>query len=130
MDPKTDQAGLVQSLAECIRQASSNPTEQSIRLREIFDELTEQLLPEDDVDQIEAPNAVLEIVDEVSGRLVRRYLELGYQENDNGIRLSGEDLNGQEIRIVFLSNQALEKIHDLQGMGLDDPRCDHSSSEV
>lgn len=130
MDPKTDQAGLVQSLAECIRQASSNPAEQAIRLREIFDELTEQLLPAGDVDQIEAPNAVLEVMDEVSGRLVRRYLELEYQENDNGIRLSGEDLTGHDVRIVFLSNQALEKIHDLQGQGRDDPRCDHSSSET
>ena len=129
MDPKTDQTALVQSLVECIRQASSKPAEQASILREILDELTLQLMPQGDIDQIQAPNAVLEVVDEASGRLVRRYLELEYQENDNGIRLIGEDLNGQDVRIVFLSNQALEKNHDLQGLGLDKPRCDHGSSE-
>lgn len=120
---------MVQELAERILQESEGTRQQAIHLRQLFDDLTGLVGEPADMDQIEAPNAVLEVVDDATGRLVRRYLELGYEENDNGIRLTGEDLKGQEVHVVFLSNQALEKIHDLQGLGRDEPRCDHSEEE-
>jgi hypothetical protein len=66
---------------------------------------------------------VLEVTDHRSGRLYRRYLELGYEENDNGIGLSGENIAGEAVRIVFLSDTALKKMNDLRGAGPDTPRC-------
>ncbi|NLT58286.1 MAG: hypothetical protein GXX99_04910 [Clostridiales bacterium] len=73
---------------------------------------------------LEADNAVLEVIDRRSGRLVRRYLELGYQETANGILLSGESLSGQPAQLVYLSETAIGKIHELRGAGEDGPRCD------
>ncbi|MHC6204165.1 hypothetical protein ACYULU_13350 [Breznakiellaceae bacterium SP9] len=92
-------------------------------LRRLFDGLSEELLKNTSTDHITAANVVMEVIDENSGRLYRRYLELGYQENDNGIRLVGETLAGAETAIVFLSETALKKMHDLRGAGRDTPRC-------
>lgn len=93
--------------------------------RKLFDAVTEALLQDETpVDFLSAPNAVLEVVDQTTGRLYRRYLELEYEENDNGIRLLGEDMAAQPVQIVFLSNAALKKMHDLQGAGPDTPRCE------
>lgn len=75
--------------------------------------------------QLSAPNGVVEFVDGETGRLLRRWLELEYYENDNGIRLVGEDMAGKEAHIVYLSETALKKLHDLSGQGRDEPRCDH-----
>jgi hypothetical protein len=92
-------------------------------LRRLADGVSERLLENTATDHIAAPNAVLEVVDADSLRLYRRYLELEYEENDNGIRLVGEDLAGKSVGIVFLSETALKKISDLRGAGADSPRC-------
>jgi hypothetical protein len=91
-------------------------------LRRLFDGICEKLLQGNSTDHISASNAVLEVIDE-SGSLYRRYLELGYEENDNGIRLSGENMAGEEVHILFLSDTALKKMRDLRGAGPDIPRC-------
>jgi hypothetical protein len=92
-------------------------------LRRLADGISERLLENTATDHIAASNAVLEVVDAGSLRLYRRYLELGYEENDNGIRLAGEDLAGKSVGIVFLSEAALKKMSDLRGAGADSPRC-------
>ena len=95
----------------------------AVLLRRLFDGLSEKLLENTATDHITAANAVLEVIDEDTGRLYRRYLELVYGENDNGIRLIGENMAGEETGIVFLSETALKKMSDLRGAGADKPRC-------
>jgi hypothetical protein len=92
-------------------------------LRRLEDGISERLLENTVTDHIAAPNAVLEVVDAGSLLLYRRYLELEYDENDNGIRLTGEDLTGKTVGIVFLSETALKKMNDLRGAGADSPPC-------
>jgi hypothetical protein len=96
-------------------------------LRRLADGISERLLENTATDYISAPNAVLEVVDAGSLRLYRRYLELEYEENDNGIRLTGEDLAGKGVSVVFLSETALQKMNDLRGAGADSPRCKDGS---
>jgi hypothetical protein len=119
MDPETtiDQAiselaGQLQSLADAPR-----------LLRRLFDGLCEKLSKDLSVDYISAPNLVVEVLDAESGRLFRRYLELEFEENDNGIRLTGENMAGETAQLVFLSETALKKMRDLRGYGRDTPRC-------
>ncbi|MDR2784692.1 MAG: hypothetical protein LBB83_02135, partial [Treponema sp.] len=64
-----------------------------------------------------------EVLDAESGRLFRRYLELEFEENDNGIRLAGENMAGEPTHLVFLSETALKKMRDIRGHGRDTPRC-------
>jgi hypothetical protein len=92
-------------------------------LRRLFDGLCETLLADSATDHIYAPNAVIEVVDTRSGALYRRYLELAYDENDNGIRLMGESMTGGPSQIVFLSDTALKKMRSLKGEDFDDPPC-------
>ena len=81
-------------------------------------------------DHISASIVTLEVVDETSGRIYRRQLPLDFYENDNGIRLRGETLTGQETEIAFLSARALAKLHDLTGHGPDSDHCGgHSPSK-
>jgi len=115
----------IDEMVRWIRSESESSKDASVMVREILDELTGRFAAEEPVDWIDAPNAIVEVIDRTTGRLYRRYLELGFHENDNGIQLIGEDLSGDPARIVFLSNLALEKIHELRGLGLDEPRCDH-----
>lgn len=77
------------------------------------------------VDHITASSVVLEVIDDESGRIFRRKLPLDFHENDNGIRLGGETINGQSTEIAFLSAKALGKMHDLTGLGADSSHCDH-----
>lgn len=76
-------------------------------------------------DKIEAHSVVIEIMDHNTGKLFRRDLPLEYIETDNGIRLSGETIDGTATQIVFFSDTAMDKIRDLTGMGPDAPRCNH-----
>jgi hypothetical protein len=92
-------------------------------LRRLFDGLCERLSADVSVDHISAPNLVVEVLDTESGRLFRRYLELEFDENDNGIRLIGENMAGEEAQLVFLSETALKKMRDIRGYGRDTPRC-------
>jgi hypothetical protein len=108
--------------AELVEKLRGRPDSSQL-LRRLFDGICEKLLQGNSTDHISASNAVLEVVDHRSGRLYRRYLELGYEENDNGIRLSGENIAGKAVHILFLSDTALKKMKDLRGAGPDIPRC-------
>lgn len=65
----------------------------------------------------------VEFVDDNSGRTFRRFVELTYEETDNGFRLIGESMDGKPAEIVFLSDVGLAKIKDLTGHGPQKPRC-------
>jgi hypothetical protein len=106
-----------------IAEKLSGRKDAAVLLRRLADGISEKLLENTATDHIAAPNAVLEVVDASSLRLYRRYLELEYEENDNGIRIAGEDLAGKSVGIVFLSETALKKMQDLRGAGADSPRC-------
>lgn len=109
----------------CISQGLDNRG-RSAFMRMLFDAVSALPGPDnsESLSYISAPNAVVEVIDWESGVLFRRYLELDYDENDNGIRLRGEDMTGREISIVYLSGAAIEKMNDLQGHGIDKPRCE------
>ncbi len=77
------------------------------------------------IEKIEAQSVVIEIVDNETGMLYRRNLPLKYLETDNGIILSGENSNGKQSDITFLSDTALGRINDLTGKGPDSSRCGH-----
>ncbi len=77
------------------------------------------------INKIEAESITIEVIDQNSGILFRRNLPINYQENDNGLILSGETMEGKPSQIAFLSETAVNKINDLTGKGLVAPRCDH-----
>ena len=93
--------------------------------RQVFDQISEALLERDSgiTNQIRAENAVVEILDKDTGQIYRRYLEIEYDENHNGLRLSGETMNGEETQIAFLSDQAINKLAELRGEGPEEPLC-------
>ncbi|MDR1702334.1 MAG: hypothetical protein LBR56_06120 [Sporomusaceae bacterium] len=78
----------------------------------------------DALEKIEADFVIIEVTDKSTGKTFKRNLPLQYLETDNGVVLSGENLNGEATQINFLSQSALNKITDLIGKGLDKPRCD------
>jgi hypothetical protein len=127
MDPETTIDQTISELAGQLRGRIDAP----VLLRRLFDGLCEKLsgdsasdLPAGlSVDHISAPNLVVEVLDTESGKLFRRYLELEFEENDNGIRLIGENMAGEPAQIVFLSEAALIKMRDIRGHGQDTPRC-------
>jgi len=77
------------------------------------------------VEKIEAQSVIVEVVDQETGILFRRSLPLKYYETDNGIILSGENSEGNQSDITFLSDTALVRINDLTGKAPDTPRCGH-----
>jgi hypothetical protein len=93
--------------------------------REVFDNISNELLQRQKADtaHISAPNAVLEVIDDESGQLYRRYLELEYDENNNGLRITGESISGESAQIAFLSEEAINKLAELKGDGPDKPKC-------
>ena len=76
------------------------------------------------VTQIHANQVAIEITDLQSGNQFTRILPMEYFENANGIRLIGEDLNGQTVEMVFLSEQGMFKMKDLSGHRADHSQCD------
>ena len=74
--------------------------------------------------QIHASQVTIEITDAQSGNQFTRILPMEYYENANGIRLIGENLNGQPVEMVFLSEQGMFKMKDLSGHGADHSQCD------
>lgn len=79
----------------------------------------------DCLDKIEADRVIVEVIDNLTGRMFRRNLPLKYVETDNGIRLFGETLEGTPTQIAFYSETAMTKINDLLGNGPVVPRCHH-----
>ena len=103
---------------------NASPSQRSNLARDFFNEIAENLLVSDNKsDFIASENAVVEIIDRISGQLYRRYFELAYEENNNGVRLIGENLAGDPAQIVFLSESALQKMLELRGRGQDEPHC-------
>lgn len=91
------------------------------RYSEIFDDVGKTGVME----KITACSVIVEVVDQVTGKLFRRNLPLSYLETDNGIILSGENSEGKPSDIAFLSDTAIERITELTGKGPDTPRCGH-----
>lgn len=77
----------------------------------------------DFLDKIEADTVVVEVIDNNTGKIFRRNLPIKYVETDNGIRLSGETIDGNPSQIAFYSDSAMTKINELLGNGPDAPRC-------
>jgi len=73
---------------------------------------------------IAADSVVMELVDRASGQLIRRPVELSYEENENGIVLTGEDMTGRPSSIVFLSDTYVKKLVDISGGGADTHKCE------
>lgn len=72
---------------------------------------------------ISAQQAVVEITDRDTGIVFRRTLPLEYLETDNGIRLSGETIDGSPSHLAFLSETGLLRMKDILGKGPDSHRC-------
>ncbi len=102
-----------------------DPSEISSLERSIFDSISNKLNMQNQAknDLIQAENAVIEVIDKSSNKLYRRYLELNYVENSNGLLLEGEDLTGKKSKIIFMSNSAIVKFNELRGKGIDKPKC-------
>lgn len=79
-------------------------------------------------DFLSANTAVIEICDEHSKHILRRNVPLYFTENNNGIILKGEDADGKDSTIAFLSEGATEKIMELLGRG-SDKRHPHHHNE-
>lgn len=125
MDKQERILELANQSADWIKNETADVAERTALARKLFDEIASQLSVEaPETSQITTPNAVVEVVDSQSGYLYRRYLELAYDETDNGLRLFGDDIGGNPVQIVFLSSTALERIHDLQGKGPDFSPCE------
>lgn len=121
---------LIASVAQWINLNADTPRTKSQLARNIFDDICASLLADAPAQKhIVAPNVVVEALDKESGLLFRRYLEIEYDENDNGLRLIGEDISGEPVQIAFLSETALARMHELRGAGPDSPRCHEHDGE-
>ena len=97
--------------------------EVSALMRKLFDKIHESMINDAEISQITSPNIVAEVIDEKTGLLFRRYLEIEYNENSNGLMISGENIKGEKSEIVFLSETAVSRISELKGNGSDNPHC-------
>ena len=73
--------------------------------------------------RIHADTVRIMVTDQQTGQTVLRDLPLEYAETANGITLSGENYEGHPAQIAFFSQSEAERLLDLQGQGLDKPRC-------
>ena len=97
--------------------------EVSALMRKLFDKIHENMIIDAEINQITSPNIVAEVIDEKTGLLFRRYLEIEYNENSNGLMISGENIKGEKSEIVFLSETAVSRTSELKGSGSDNPHC-------
>ncbi len=101
----------------------SSSHEVSDLMRKLFNNIQESIVSSANINQITSPNIVTEIIDEKTGLLFRRYLEIEYNENSNGLVISGENINGDKAEIAFLSETAISRISELKGSGANEPLC-------
>ncbi|MDR2878405.1 MAG: hypothetical protein LBV03_00605 [Fusobacteriales bacterium] len=101
----------------------TSAVEVSALMRNLFDKIHENMIVDVEISQITSPNIVAEVIDEKTGLLFRRYLEIEYSENSNGLIISGENIKGEKSEIVFLSETAVSRISELKGSGSDNPHC-------
>ena len=105
----------------------SSSSEISNLMRTLFDSIQENVLKNLGISQINSPNIVVEVIDDQTSLLFRRYLELEYSENSNGLIITGENINGEKAEIVFLSEDAISRISELKGDGENSSPCDKHS---
>ncbi|HHW06458.1 MAG TPA: hypothetical protein GXX34_02825 [Clostridia bacterium] len=77
-----------------------------------------------DAGAIYASEAVVEVVEAGTGRVLRRRLPMEYWETGNGIRLVGETVDGVATHLAFLSETGVLRMKDILGQGPDTPRCE------
>ena len=119
-------------IGEMVEKANPSSRDEMMALRnhfyaafeEAFSGLLKDGEPESDMDRIAANSVILELVDAKTGQFYRRPVELRYEENDNGIVLTGEDMTGRSCSIVFLSDAYLKKLVDISGQGPNEHRCE------
>lgn len=107
------------TLAEAMALRNSILIEAEATFATLFERLDQSVAP----CHISAREVVVELVDGASGRLFRRPLELQYEESENGIVLSGEDMRGQPVSIVYLSDSYLQRLVDISGQGPEKGHC-------
>lgn len=95
-----------------------------IEAEAVFTQMFDRFSPQDGPCRIAADYVVIELVDGLTGRLYRRPVELRYEENENGIVLTGEDMTGQPSSIVYLSDAYLQKLADISGKGEEAHKCE------
>ncbi len=83
--------------------------------------------PVNNITLIEADDVVLQVQDKKTGKLFNRALGIHYHENNNGLLLTGETLEGRTTSIAFYSQAAINKINDLIGKGPDSGLHDHNN---
>ena len=112
-----------------IAKSNAKTSDELITLRDsvinsISDYFNNHITPNNSpLDFISSDEVTLEVKDKDTNMFFRRTLEISYIENSNGLKLKGEDLNGQPSEIVFLSDTAINKIIDVTGKGLNKSRC-------
>lgn len=117
-------AGITEQFSNYIKENSlSSPSEISGLMRGLFDSISESISGSVSINQISSPNIVAEVIDVKTGLLFRRYLEIEYNENSNGLMFTGENINGEKAEIVFLSESAISRISELKGSGENNPPC-------
>jgi hypothetical protein len=80
---------------------------------------------ENDVYSISADEVTIKVTDAQTGRSFERSLPMDYFENENGIMLGGEDIDGKSVIMCFLSSEGLKKRKDASGQGPDEGRHPH-----
>jgi hypothetical protein len=93
-------------------------------LEEYFLHMLSGMQPQTQTDQITSDNVIIELVDSRTGQLYRRPVELRFEENDNGIVLTGEDMSCHTSSIVFLSDAYMKKLTDISGKGPNEHQCE------
>ena len=77
----------------------------------------------EDIFQISAREATLEVTDSVSGKTYRRTLPIDYLETANTLVLRGENLDGSLSQLVFYTARGMQRLQDLTGNGPDKDPC-------
>ena len=83
----------------------------------------------DKIFEITAKEVTIQVKDERTGEQYSRTLPIDYYENENVLKLSGENLDGSSSSIVFYSVRGMEKLKDLTGKGADHDPCGTHKSE-
>lgn len=97
-----------------------------VEVLELLDRLAQDRQPA--LEQISAPEIRVVATDERSGQTSLCLLPVAYAQTSNGVILSGETYAAEPVQIACLSEFAVEKLRDLQGIGPDKPRCNHQES--
>lgn len=132
MDQRTDAGQAMRKFLQgAMKAARPTSMEEAIALRNsllieaeaVFTELLAAFAPLEGPFRIGAEDVIVELVDGATGQLYRRPLELHYEESENGIVLCGEDMAGQPVSIVYLSDAYMQRLVDISGQGPEEDHC-------